>query len=113
LGLGKHEEHREDRINLVYLDIGNKRKAWADLHFPLIENRTTRQQVDYWLHSTGICEPEIYRLGFEHNNCSGGCVRAGKKQWKKLYDLLPEVYADREKDGGRVYGATQQTRNYF
>jgi len=39
----------------------------------------------------------LYRLGFAHNNCSGGCVRAGKKHWKLLYEKLPEVYAERER----------------
>ena len=32
-----------------------------------------------------------------HNNCSGGCVRAGKKHWKLLYEKLPHVYEDRER----------------
>jgi len=36
-------------------------------------------------------------MGFTHNNCSGGCVRAGKKQWKRLFEKLPDVYLDREK----------------
>ncbi len=35
-------------------------------------------------------------MGFEHNNCSGGCVRQGKKQWLHLLEWLPEVYRERE-----------------
>ena len=96
-GIAPHEAEREDKINGVYLDIGNKRQAWANLHYPLIENDVSKKQVDDWMESTGIKEPFIYTLGFEHNNCSGGCVRAGKLQWKMLYEKLPEVYLDRER----------------
>jgi 3'-phosphoadenosine 5'-phosphosulfate sulfotransferase (PAPS reductase)/FAD synthetase len=95
-GIGPNEIDREDRLNAMYLSVGNKRKAWADLRFPLIENEIGASQVNEWLKSIGIEEPEIYKIGFEHNNCSGGCVRAGKKQWKMLYERLPEVYAQRE-----------------
>jgi hypothetical protein len=31
-------------------------------------------------------------LGFSHNNCGGGCVRAGQGQFKKLYETMPERF---------------------
>ncbi len=37
----------------------------------------------------GIREPEMYRLGFEHNNCSGRCVRGGQGQWAHLLQVMP------------------------
>jgi 3'-phosphoadenosine 5'-phosphosulfate sulfotransferase (PAPS reductase)/FAD synthetase len=96
-GIGVDEAHREDRIEAMYLKIGAKRNAWADLRFPLVENQVHREEIDRWLESTGIRQPALYEYGFEHNNCSGGCVRAGKGQWVHLYYTLPEVYADRER----------------
>lgn len=53
---------------------------------------TKRQMLDD-LESRGIMRPELYRLGFAHNNCGGGCVRAGQGQFVHLYRAKPEVYA--------------------
>ena len=96
-GIGPDEIQREDALNMVYLEIGNKKKKWADLRFPLIENNVSRGEIDLFLEKSGIKQPIIYDLGFEHNNCSGGCVRAGKRHWKHLFETLPEVYMDRER----------------
>ncbi|MGW1261267.1 hypothetical protein ACWD7Y_04800 [Streptomyces drozdowiczii] len=45
----------------------------------------------------GVEPPRLYALGFEHNNCGGSCVRAGQKQWKLLADVLPERFAEAER----------------
>ncbi|MBU0580231.1 MAG: hypothetical protein KKA19_03550, partial [Candidatus Margulisbacteria bacterium] len=81
----------------VYQTVAIKTGKWPQLKFPLISENTTKQQIDDFLNDAGIKEPLLYRLGFLHNNCSGGCVRAGKKHWKMLYEKLPEVYAERER----------------
>lgn len=96
-GIGIDEQHRAKRIITQYKRIGDRKKKWATVRFPLIETNTTSTDVDNWLRNTGIEPPLLYKLGFKHNNCSGGCVRAGKKQWKHLYETLPEVYLDRER----------------
>jgi hypothetical protein len=36
-------------------------------------------------------------MGFPHNNCGGGCVKAGVGHFAMLLDRLPEVYADWER----------------
>ena len=44
-------------------------------------------------------------MGFAHNNCGGGCVRAGQAQFTKLYKEMPErfaVWAEKEQ-GMRDY----------
>ena len=46
----------------------------------------------------GIIVPRLYRLGFPHNNCGGGCVQAGKTHWIHLLEVLPDVYAKWEAD---------------
>jgi hypothetical protein len=41
----------------------------------------------------GILPPRLYAMGFSHNNCGGGCVKAGQGQFKMLLELMPERYA--------------------
>ena len=40
----------------------------------------------------GLVTPRLYDLGFFHNNCGGGCVRAGQGQFKKLLEVMPERF---------------------
>lgn len=96
-GIGAHEPERANRIIGVYRGIAEKFGKLPRLSFPLIKESITKQQIDEFLKTANIKEPLLYSLGFMHNNCSGGCVRAGKKQWKLLYEKLPEVYAERER----------------
>lgn len=96
-GIGADELHRAKRIVGVYQAVAAKTGKWPKLSFPLIENNITEQDLNAFLEGAKIQEPMLYRLGFLHNNCSGGCIRAGKKQWKMLYEKLPEVYAERER----------------
>lgn len=96
-GIGNSELHRASRIIGIYQKIAAKRKAYPKIQFPLIENNISNVQIENWLKSINIEQPYLYKLGFSHNNCSGGCVRAGKKQWIKLFELLPEIYLERER----------------
>jgi 3'-phosphoadenosine 5'-phosphosulfate sulfotransferase (PAPS reductase)/FAD synthetase len=105
-GIGADEPHRAKRLVDIYQNVAAKKKKWPKLRFPLISQNPTNQQIDTFLNEAGIKEPLLYRLGFTHNNCSGGCVRAGKKQWKRLYEQLPDVYADRER-------VEQEVREYL
>jgi len=96
-GIGLDERHRAKRIAEVYGEVARKRKITLVPVFPLIAHQVTPDQIDAWLRSTGIEEPALYKMGFKHNNCSGGCVRSGKSQWLHLLKTLPEVYAERER----------------
>lgn len=40
----------------------------------------------------GIKTPKLYRMGFPHNNCGGGCVKAGISHFVNLYYRLPAVF---------------------
>ena len=97
IGNTKEELKRAERIRNVYREVSRKRKIQLYISFPIIYERVSDSEIDNWLASTGIEEPLLYKLGFSHNNCSGGCVRAGKKSWARLYLLLPEVYKERER----------------
>jgi hypothetical protein len=62
-----------------------------------VEPFLTKKQMIEMTESWGITAPKLYKLGFKHNNCGGGCVRAGQAQWKHLLDVMPERYAEWEK----------------
>lgn len=96
-GLGPKELRRANRIVATYAEVAQRKKKWPKLTFPLIRESVTPRQIDTWLKGTGIAPPALYKMGFLHNNCSGGCVRMSKKYWKLLLEKLPEVYAEREK----------------
>lgn len=96
-GIGSDEPHRANRIVGVYQTVAIKTGKWPELIFPLIIEGVTKDQIDSFLYNIKIKQPILYELGFLHNNCSGGCVRAGKNQWKLLYEKLPKIYADRER----------------
>jgi len=88
-GITEDEIHRAGRIRAVYTPKG------IDSRFPLIEQHITKKEIfDYWVNS-GIEIPYMYKVGFEHNNCSGGCVRAGKKSWTRLLETDPATYEKR------------------
>ncbi|OMF38791.1 hypothetical protein BK133_00895 [Paenibacillus sp. FSL H8-0548] len=44
------------------------------------------------LNKIGIKTPELYELGFSHNNCGGFCVRAGQGHFIHLLKTKPELY---------------------
>lgn len=48
------------------------------------------------LEGRGIRPPRLYDLGFAHNNCGGGCVKAGRGQFAQLLAVLPDRYAEWE-----------------
>jgi 3'-phosphoadenosine 5'-phosphosulfate sulfotransferase (PAPS reductase)/FAD synthetase len=96
-GIGLDEVHRAIRIAGMYNEISNKKYGVdANIVFPLIQETVSKEYMQEWLNSIGVERPRLYDLGFTHNNCSGGCVRGGKKHWKHLLETLPDVYKSRE-----------------
>jgi 3'-phosphoadenosine 5'-phosphosulfate sulfotransferase (PAPS reductase)/FAD synthetase len=96
-GIGTHEKQRASRILAAYQVYAAKSGRYPTLEFPLIDENIIEDEIKLWFKSTKIKLPELYRLGFSHNNCSGGCVRQGKQQWLKLLYTYPDIYADRER----------------
>ncbi len=90
-GIDITECHRSLRIAAVYEKLNIKTR------FPLIEAQILKPTIFEWLEKINIEIPELYKLGFKHNNCSGGCVRSGQKQWLHLLRVLPDVFAERER----------------
>lgn len=77
-----------DRMSRLEEDIAPE-KAW----FPLAEHPyVDKCHISNFLDSIGIAVPRLYGLGFEHNNCGGGCVKAGQAHWAHLWFTLPERF---------------------
>lgn len=71
-------------------------KAWLPyrIECPLIDKPyLDKEDMKAILVEEGIELPRLYKLGFAHNNCGGGCVKAGIGHFAHLLDTLPEVYA--------------------
>ena len=90
-GIDQTEVRRAARITPIYA------RLQCECRFPLIENRIMRHETFNFIESIGIEMPQMYKDGFTHNNCSGGCVRAGKRQWISLLNKYPDVYLERER----------------
>jgi hypothetical protein len=94
VGIDWSETHRMPAIVKNYLPY----KAEAPLTEPPYLDK---QQLIEWAHKEGLKTPRLYDLGFAHNNCGGGCVRAGQGQFKKLLDVMPErfqVWQEKEQE---------------
>ena len=57
-----------------------------------------RAELTADLETRGIAPPRLYGMGFAHNNCGGGCVKAGMGHFTHLLRTLPEVYDQWERN---------------
>ena len=106
------QEHCKPEETTIYVGID-----WTEMHrlpaiiknykpyvavAPLIEPPYVDKET--WIKlaaSEGLKPPRLYSLGFAHNNCGGGCVRAGQAQFKQLYETMPErfkVWEEKEQE---------------
>lgn len=101
------EQHCDPADTVVYLGIDwteehrmvKARKYWEPwrVEAPLCEPPYyTKDQILAELAAFGIEPPALTREGFAHNNCGGGCVKAGQGQFKMLLEKRPEVFAEWE-----------------
>ncbi len=124
------EENCDPEDTIVYVGID-----WSEIHrLPAIERNykpytakapmtekpyLDKKQMIEWAQSEGLKTPRLYDLGFPHNNCGGGCVRAGQGQWKQLLQIMPDRYAVweqkeeefRQKQGKDVSIIKRQVKN--
>ena len=80
-------------------------KAWLPyrIECPLIEKPyLDKEDMKLILKEEGIELPRLYQLGFAHNNCGGGCVKAGIGHFAHLLETLPDVYAVWEMEEQRM-----------
>lgn len=89
LGIDWTEEHRFERAKAYW-------RPWA-VDSPLCDAPyATKHDHLNALRTAGIKPPRLYDMGFAHNNCGGGCVKAGQGQFVRLYRQLPAVYGEWE-----------------
>lgn len=89
------EQNRADRIKLTVPE--------HDHLFPLIDAKLTKQDCFFIVDNAGIEMPEMYKLGFNNNNCVG-CVKGGMAYWNKIREHFPDVFnrmAKAEREIGR------------
>jgi hypothetical protein len=85
-GMDWTERHRIERLREALSPV----PVW----FPLNERPyVDKCHIANFLEKIGIAVPRLYTLGFTHNNCGGGCVKAGQAHWAHLYYTMPERYA--------------------
>lgn len=91
VGIDWTEEHRFTRLR-------DRKLPWR-YEAPLCEPPYVMKDAMLTaLSIEGITPPRLYGLGFAHNNCGGGCVKAGVGHFAHLYRVLPEVFAEWERN---------------
>lgn len=89
IGYDWTEIHRLDRA----------RRAWAPwrIEAPLTDPPyILRSEMIAEAEARGLPVPRLYRLGLSHNNCGGGCVKAGSGHFAHLLRVFPARYAEWE-----------------
>jgi hypothetical protein len=83
-GLDYSEMHRIERLI--------ERKAPYAVDFPLTWKPVlTKESIFEIVKSDGLEIPRLYSFS-HHNNCGGGCVKAGVSHWKDLWANMPERF---------------------
>ncbi len=111
LGYDWTEIHRYEKAKIAWLPYKIKSPMCEKPY--LTKNDMKRELV-----LDGIELPRLYKLGFTHNNCGGGCVKAGIGHFKLLLDVLPCVYEEWENNEqmmrdylGKDVSILRRTRN--
>lgn len=89
VGIDWSEKHRYDALAARWAASGGWRYEAPLCHEPWL----TPQDMRDWMRREGIAPPRAYELGFAHNNCGGGCIKAGQGHWANLLRVWPERYA--------------------
>ena len=72
--------------------------------FPLIENKLSKSECAGIILGAGIELPNMYKLGYNNNNCIG-CVKGGSGYWNKIRVDFPKVFNEMAR-AERIVNAT-------
>lgn len=82
VGLTWQEPKRQERLT--------RRLSPYQVLYPLnVTPRFTHSQILAAVCMCGLPISLAYNLGYKHDNCNGGCVLAGQRQWAALLDNNP------------------------
>jgi len=86
MGFDWSESHRMDRMK------GHDEKwlRWAPL---LSQPYLDKPRLLAFCRAEGLLPPRLYDMGFQHNNCGGGCVKAGQAAFLHLLKVMPHRFA--------------------
>lgn len=82
----------------------------VDLVNPLMDEGLSKANTLAMIDRAGIEVPEMYRLGYQNNNCIG-CVKGGMGYWNKVREDFPVVFT-RRANQERIVGASICTEEY-
>jgi hypothetical protein len=85
LGYTTEEQDRADR----FIDANNSRKVLT----PLIDRGLDKGDCLAMLQRAGIELPEMYKLGFNNNNCIG-CCKGGMGYWNHVRKVFPADFEE-------------------
>lgn len=114
LGLDWTEMHRMDAPKRNY-----EATEGVTVDFPLMwKPYEMRNYFDVVRLEWRIAIPQLYGMGFPHNNCGGRCVKQGMREWQRLRIHMPERFAEvaeweqaqRAKGGARADYAIVRSR---
>jgi hypothetical protein len=89
IGIDWTETHRMPAVVRAY--------APYRVEFPMTQQPYMgKAEMIGWAIERGLKPPRLYSMGFAHNNCGGGCVRAGQAQFAHLHRVMPERFAEWE-----------------
>ncbi len=95
IGIDWTETHRQRAVVNAY--------APYRVLFPMCDPpRLEKAAMIYAARERGLEPPRLYDMGFSHNNCGGGCVRAGQAQFAHLLRVMPERFAEWERNEADV-----------
>lgn len=77
-------------------DIRTEKPLWR-IEAPMIDEPIwDKCRMQREAEALGLRIPDLYTLGFPHNNCGGRCVRAGISHWVHLLRVLPKAFQEWE-----------------
>lgn len=95
IGIDWTETHRCAGVERAYIPFR--------VEFPMCEQPYKgKAEMIAEAEARGLRAPRLYGMGFSHNNCGGGCVRAGQAQFAHLLRVMPERFAEWERNEADV-----------
>lgn len=105
-GIDWSEVHRQERMA--------KRKLPYIYEAPLCEPEyLTKAEIHIWAESEGLRKQRLYKMGLQHANCGGGCIKAGVGHWRQLFKEFPERYLEWEMNELDVYKHVENAKPFL